>query len=86
MSLPGIATILTLSLAPSASADVSQPGPGSILITDPSLAPLWSALEAEEHPDRLWYTGWATFFGTVAVGRPSSRLPPAAKAAASLRT
>ena len=69
MSLAGIATVLTLSVAPSASVEVTQPGPGSILITDPSLAPRWSALEAEEHPDRLWYMGWATFLGTVAVGQ-----------------
>ena len=63
MSLAGLASLLTLSVTPGA------PAPGSILFDDPSLAPRWKALEAEEHPDRLWYWGWATFLGTVAVGQ-----------------
>ena len=69
MSLAGLAMVLTLSVAPSAPVEVSPPPPGSILITDPSLAPRWRALEAEEHPNKLWYWGWATFLGTVVVGQ-----------------
>ena len=66
MSLAGIAVVLTLSVVPG---EVSQPGPQSFLITDPALAPRWQALEAEEHPNKLWYWGWATFLGTVVVGQ-----------------
>jgi hypothetical protein len=69
MSLAGLATVLTISVAPAASAEESQPHPSSILITDPTLAPSWKALEADEHLDRIWYWGWASFLGAVAVGQ-----------------
>ncbi len=70
MSLAGLALVLTLSAARAASVEQEgQPRPGSVLITDPSLAPRWKALEAEEHPNRIWYWGWASFLGAVAVGQ-----------------
>jgi len=70
MSLAGLALVFTLSVPPSTSVgQESPPSPDSILTADPSLAPLWEALEAEEHPNRLWYWGWAGFFGTVLVGQ-----------------
>lgn len=70
MSLAGLALLLTLPVAQAASvAEESPPPSASILTTDPSLVPLWKALEAEEHPDRFWYWGWAGFLGTVVVGQ-----------------
>ena len=66
MSLAGLAMVLALSVAPAAAVEVS---PESILITDPSLASRWRALETEERPNKLWYWGWATFLGTVVVGQ-----------------
>ena len=70
MSLAGLALALTLSVSPRADGvEESPPPPEWILTVDPSLAPLWTALEAEEHPDRLWTWGWAGFFGTVIVGQ-----------------
>ena len=69
MSLAGLAVVLTLSVPQAASVPEETPSlPASILTTEPSLAPLWKALEAEEHPNREWYWGWAGFFGTVVVG------------------
>jgi hypothetical protein len=69
MTFTGLALVLTLSAAQAASvAEEGPPPPASPLTTDPSLAPLWKALEAEEHPNREWYWGWAGFFGTVVVG------------------
>lgn len=60
---------LTLLAGPGApGGDEIAPAP-SVLTTDPSIAPLWGALEAEEHPDRLWTWGWASFLGAVVVGQ-----------------
>ena len=70
MTLAGLALVLTLSAAQAASgAEESPPLPASFLTTDPSLAPLWKALESEERQDRLWYWGWAGFLGAVLVGQ-----------------
>ena len=70
VSLTGLALVLTLTFGTAASGqEKSQPLPGTILHTDPELSPLWTALEADEHPDRIWYAGWAGFFGAVIVGQ-----------------
>jgi hypothetical protein len=65
MSLAGLALALTLSVSPRADGvEESPPPPNWILTVDPALAPLWTALEAEEHPDMnaglaaLLYFGW----------------------------
>jgi len=70
MTLAGLALVLTLSGAQATSVpQESPPLPASFLTTDPSLASLWKALEAEEPQDRLWYWGWAGFLGAVLVGQ-----------------
>jgi hypothetical protein len=61
-------TLLGGSGAPGVSPAESVPA-ASVLTTDPSIAPLWGALQSEEHPDRLWTWGWASFLGAVAVGQ-----------------
>jgi hypothetical protein len=70
MSLSGLVLLLTLGIDPVVPSvdERVEPPPASILTTDASLAPRWSALQAEEHPDRLWYWGWAGFLGAVVVG------------------
>jgi len=70
MTLAGLALVVTLPVAqavPVPEARLSPPA--SILATDPSLAPRWSALEAEENPDRVWYWGWSGFLGAVVVSQ-----------------
>ena len=69
-SLAGVLLLLALAVDPGAavSGETAVPASGSVLNADLSLAPLWSALRAEEHPDRLWYRGWAGFFGVAVVG------------------
>jgi hypothetical protein len=66
-----VAPLLCLTLVggpgvPGAAENVPAP---SLLTSDPSVAPMWHALETEEHPDRLWTWGWGSFLGAVAVGQ-----------------
>ncbi len=69
MNLAGTFLLLVLRLAPAtAPVDVAPPGDASVLTQDPTLAPLWTALRAEEGADRLWTWGWASFLGAVVVG------------------
>jgi hypothetical protein len=60
MNLAGSLLLITLHLSPDG---------GSLLTSEPALAPLWSALRAEESADRFWYWGWASFLGAVVVGQ-----------------
>jgi len=71
MSLSGPLICLTLLAGPGApEVDPPQSLPAtSVLNSDPSIAPLWGALQSEEHPDRLWTWGWASFLGVVVVGQ-----------------
>jgi len=70
MGPAGSLLLLVLRLGPATGpVDVAPAAATSLLTQDPSLAPLWSALEAEERGDRLWYWGWASFLGTVVVGQ-----------------
>jgi hypothetical protein len=70
MTLAGSLLLLTLLVDPDpAPPDVAPAAVPSILTDDPALAPLWSTLEAEQTPDRIWYWGWSGFLGTVAVGQ-----------------
>ena len=69
MSLAGTILLLTLRIDPGAAAvDGTAPQGVSLLTEEPTLVPLWTALQAEEGADRLWYWGWASFLGAVVVG------------------
>lgn len=69
MSLAGTILLLTLRIDPgAAAADGTAPQGVSFLTEEPTLAPLSTALQAEEGADRLWYWGWASFLGAVVVG------------------
>lgn len=69
MTLAGSLLLLTVGIDPTAAEEPALAPPGvALLSSDPAVAPLWSALQAEESADRLWTWGWAGFLGSVVVG------------------
>jgi hypothetical protein len=70
MTPAGSLLLLALHVHPATPAsDVETRPTTSFLTQDPALAPLLSALTAEEGPDRLWYWGFSGGLAGVALGQ-----------------